>query len=103
MAVASVHAHAGGSHLGSSTRIERVRVYDGWAVVYTESDIRTASCATRSDAFILTLEDGAYGDRKYSTLLTALTTDRVFNPWCPDQCRTMWGQAFTRCTEAAIR
>lgn len=93
---------SGGSFLGTDTKIERIRVYEGHAVVFTESSINKASCATETNAFILTLEDGDFGNRKYSTLLTAFAAGKSFNPWCADQCWEKWSNQYTVCTEASV-
>ena len=95
-------ANAGAVFLGSNTKIKRIRLYNGYAVVYTVDPIQKASCATVDNAFILTLEDSAFGSQKYATLLTAMNTNKVFNPWCAGDCQQIWSDQFTKCTEASI-
>ncbi len=88
--------------LGNATRIDRIRLFDGYALVQTNGPITKARCANTDKAFVLLLENNNYGHRKFEMLMAAHTTGRVFNPWCENVCQKWDNVDVTVCTEASI-
>lgn len=101
----SVSAVANAGHIGNVT-IDKIRVHNTFAIVWTVEKINIASCADAATdrTFIVPLDETHGSNRVYATLLSAHAQNKPVNPDCEATCLNFgWlGGNVTQCKNMTI-
>ena len=99
----ALSANVFSAHIGN-VKIERIRVFDTYAVVQTDIPVNAPACAANTDNFYVPLPNSHAGNRRLSVLLTAHAQQKIVDPSCASQCSpATWLGPLTKCDEVSIQ